>query len=557
VESAVTVVDSGGEQRSGAPRRPALSVVVPVYDGATSIVENVAVIRRAVTAAVDGDVELIVVSDGSIDDTAELLLGTRAESGARVIHYDRNLGKGYAVRAGALAATGDWVAFIDADLDLDPASIPTYLRVARDEQLDVAIGSKRHPDSVVHYPRARRIASWCYQQLNRVLFRLDVRDTQVGLKVISRDVVDNVMPLLLVKQFAFDLELLAVAHALGYRRVRELPVSLDYRFTGSGVRSAAVAKALVDTAAIFYRLRILHTYQRKQALLGRGVADRQAGFLPAVTLVGADENVAHRLDYAAIDLAAAGDTDERAREARGELVAMLAPGARPAGNWLTAASAFFVRPEVSAVVVPEMAPHHGPLRTIAAAAVLESRLGAGSPRIRYSPGNVRVVVDHPAPSVVARREDYVAALDEGVPRERLAAWLSTQGKEVVYTPETMIVDTPAPLFGPHLRSVASYARSRGIAARLTRGRSFTLLRLVTLLPLAGAVAAIPLVVAGGTARTVGIVLLLVYAGAVLLGAVTGALRFRSLRVGLLAAPAFVASHAAYVAGFVAGVARGR
>ena len=88
------------------------------------------------------------------------------------------------------------------------------------EQLDFAIGSKRHADSVVHYPRSRRIASWLYQQLNRVLFRLDVRDTQVGVKVFSRGVVDEVVPLLLVKQFAFDLELLAVATALGHGRIQ-------------------------------------------------------------------------------------------------------------------------------------------------------------------------------------------------------------------------------------------------------------------------------------------------------------------------------------------------
>ena len=105
------------------------------------------------------------------------------------------------------------------------------------ENLDFAIGSKRHPDSDVHYPRSRRIASWLYQQLVRVLFRLDVRDTQVGLKVFRREVAEQVLPLLLVKRFAFDLELLAVSRALGFGRIRELPIRLDYRFTGSGVRS--------------------------------------------------------------------------------------------------------------------------------------------------------------------------------------------------------------------------------------------------------------------------------------------------------------------------------
>src|SRR5439155_2056295 len=234
--------------------RPLLTVVVPVYNGGDEVTDNVGTIQRAVEAGLPGQsIEVVVVSDGSVDGTRERLLEARSEA-VRVIHYDRNLGKGYAVKAGALAARGDWVALVDADLDLDPASIPIYLEVARREQLDFAIGSKRHPDSLVHYPLARRVASWLYQQLNRLLFRLDVRDTQVGLKVFSRDVVDDVLPLLLVKQFAFDLELLAVATALGHSRVRELPVRLNYRFTGSALGSSSVLRALWDTAAVFYRL---------------------------------------------------------------------------------------------------------------------------------------------------------------------------------------------------------------------------------------------------------------------------------------------------------------
>src|SRR5262249_395135 len=275
---------------------PLLTVVVPVYNGGDEVVDNVAEIKRAVSERLAGEgVEIVVVSDGSIDDTAERLLAARIDTGIRVIHYDRNLGKGYAVRAGALASHGAWVALVDADLDIDPSSIPAYVEIAQLEGLDFAIGSKRHPDSVVHYPRSRRVASWCYQQLNSVLFQLDVRDTQVGLKVFSRRVVEDVIPLLLVKRFAFDLELLAVAKALGYGRVRELPVRLDYRFTGSGVRSKAVLLGLWDTAAIFYRLRILRTYSRKRRLLARALRIGPEA-LPLVGFVG-DPNAAEALDY--------------------------------------------------------------------------------------------------------------------------------------------------------------------------------------------------------------------------------------------------------------------
>src|SRR5205823_1581992 len=179
------------------------------------IVAHVGVIRRAVAAGVpEEEIEVIVVSDGSIDGSAERLLESRDE-GIRVIHYDRNLGKGYAVKAGALASHGEWVALVDADLDLDPGSIPSYLEVARRESLDFAIGSKRHPESLVHYPRSRRIASRCYQELNRLLFRLDVRDTQVGLKVFSRAVVDGVPALKDVSLSVAGGEIVAVAGVAG------------------------------------------------------------------------------------------------------------------------------------------------------------------------------------------------------------------------------------------------------------------------------------------------------------------------------------------------------
>ena len=88
------------------------------------------------------------------------------------------------------------------------------------------------------------------------------------------------LPLLLVKRFAFDLELLAVSRALGFGRIEELPIRLDYRFTGSGVRSLAVVRALVDTAAIFYRLRILRYYQREADARG-GVRLDAAARLPS------------------------------------------------------------------------------------------------------------------------------------------------------------------------------------------------------------------------------------------------------------------------------------
>ncbi|PWU25336.1 MAG: hypothetical protein C5B48_01845 [Candidatus Rokuibacteriota bacterium] len=530
--------------------RPLLTVVVPVYNGGDRVVENVETIRRAVAEGLPGEeLELIVVSDGSIDDTGERLLATRSAE-TRVIHYDRNLGKGYAVKVGALASRGEWIAMVDADLDLDPAAIPDYLRVARRDGLDFAIGSKLHPDSVVSYPRSRRVASWCYQQLNRALFRLEVRDTQVGLKVFRRPVVEEVLPLLLVKQFAFDLELLAVATTLGHARIAELPVRLEYRFSGSQLGSRAVARALWDTVAIFYRLRILRTYQRKRALLGAAGA-LPPEQLPPVELIG-DAEARDRLDYARLQVGTEGTPPGPA-----ELCAILEPSARPASNWVSATVPYFGDRDVAAVVAPTVAPLEGPLRAQVAAAVLESRLGGGSRRSGHFPGNVRVVSDHPAGTVVVRRADYAAALESGVDGERLVAWLAERGRRTIYTPDTSVSAAPPPLVGPHLRGTVAHARARGVAARRSAGTSMSRATALSLAPAAGAVVGASLLAAGGDARRVGAGLIAVYGATVSGFALLAGVRFRSPSVGLFAVPALVATQGAYVAGFVAGIARGR
>jgi glycosyltransferase involved in cell wall biosynthesis len=520
-----------------------LTVVVPVYNGGDEIVENVEQIRSRIVAGLpEADVEVIVVSDGSIDGTAERLLESRAERGIRVIHYDRNLGKGYAVKAGGRAAHGDWIALVDADLDLDPAAIPGFVAVARGEELDFAIGSKRHPDSVVHYPRSRRAASWCYQQLNRLLFRLDVKDTQVGLKVFSRRVADDVLPLLLVKRFAFDVELLAVARSRGYGRVRELPVRLDYRFSGSGVGSLAVLGALWDTAAVFYRLRILRTYERKRLLFHRPVRTEDAS--PLVSIVGGPADTA-LLDYPRLDVAVG--------EPRGQLVAILAPSSRPAGNWISAAVPFFADPRVAAVVVPAVASIEGTLGGRLAAAVLESRLGSGSRRSLYFPGNVRLVSDHPAADIVIRRTDYLAAKGEGVDAAELVAWLAERGRSTVYTPDASVSASPPPLLRPHLAATMRHARARGVAARRTRGASLSLASALSFAPAAAAVLGTAFALAGGGLRDAGLVLLLAYAAALGVSAIHAAARFRSLLVGVLMPPAIVAGQAVYLIGFLRGL----
>ena len=206
--------------------------------------------------------EVIVVDDGSVDGTFDAASSVAApDSNVKVIRYANNSGKGHALKHGFGFAQGDLVLFLDADSDLPPAQIPRFLDYLQDGDSDVIIGSKRHPESNIRYPLSRRVLSRAYGVLVACLFGLHATDTQTGIKLFRREVLDRTFPRVKVKRYAFDLEILANAARLGYR-VREVPVDLNYRFR-SRINPRAVLSIFVDTMAILYRMRVLHYYDQE------------------------------------------------------------------------------------------------------------------------------------------------------------------------------------------------------------------------------------------------------------------------------------------------------
>jgi glycosyltransferase involved in cell wall biosynthesis len=251
-----------------------VSLVLPVRDGEAFIAASLAEVARTLDG-LGRPYELIVVSDGSRDgtiDAAESL----AHPAVRVFHYPQHQGKGFAISLGLAQARGRFVGWLDADLDIHPDFVTRALEEFERGEADAVIGSKRHPESDVDYPRIRRFYSWGFQVLVRALFRLEVRDTQVGAKLFRREMLDTVLPLLLIKRYAFDVEVLAVGAVFGFDRVRELPVRLDYRFTGSGINSPEVRRMLVDTLAIAYRIHLRRWYVRRFASEQRERREQEA-----------------------------------------------------------------------------------------------------------------------------------------------------------------------------------------------------------------------------------------------------------------------------------------
>jgi glycosyltransferase involved in cell wall biosynthesis len=574
-----------------APARPTLSVVAPAFNQAGTIYDSLGeIVARLRTLGIDH--ELIVVSDGSADATLAELARHR-ENGVRVLGYDRNLGKGYALRTGSAAARGEYVAWIDSDLDLDPLLVGDFLRRAVEGGLDVVAGSKRHPDSQVSYPTRRRVYSWLYQQLVGVLFDLDVRDTQVGMKLFRREVLEEVMPVVLVKRYAFDLEVLAVARRFGFERIAEAPIRLDYQFGASGVNWRAIVAALWDTAAVFYRLRLLRYYDRRRVLAHRiaqhrdaprpslslllapAAADlglaaavgRLAGAAPAGTPVivawpeDADPEAA-RTALPGVELVAVppGTRSERIAAAlsqvRTDVVALVDEAARPMDGWAEAALALLADPGVGAVVGPTVARLGGDLRGAAAGVLSESRLGVGGTRIRHHVGRLREVGDFPARNLFARTAALRRAVEEGHPidDDLCAALHRRHGLSVMCSPDVVVTTAPAPLFRPHLVSMHRVGVDRGrriAGGRRPRARHLAPAGLVAL------VASGPLAARAGRgpARAWRVAMAAYGAALAGFGAVMVVLHRRPKLAGLAVVGA-AASHAAFGVGLIRGVALG-
>lgn len=238
-----------------------VSVVMPAYKQENTICEDIIRVKK-ILESLKLNYEIVVVADGTLDATYDRAK-TLEEPCVRVFGYPgRNRGKGYALRFGAAKAGGDRVVFLDAGMDIDPSGIAMLLAHMDWYQADAVIGSKRHPVSRVEYPLVRRITSIGYQLLVKLLFGLNVKDTQTGLKIFRRQLLEKVMPRLLVKDYAIDIEILAVAHHLGYKRIYEAPVSVTHNFASLTQRSIirVIFKMLRDTLAVFYRLKIRHYY---------------------------------------------------------------------------------------------------------------------------------------------------------------------------------------------------------------------------------------------------------------------------------------------------------
>jgi len=241
-----------------------LSVIVPAYKQENTIRQDIYSIYDTLEQ-IRYPYELILVVDGTKTDKTFQEARKCHLKKLSVIGYPHNRGKGYALRYAMARSKGDYVAFIDSGMEIDPNGISMLLEHMEWYQADIIVGSKQHPASQVIYPIDRKIISFGAHLISKYLLGINIHDTQAGLKIFKRKVLEKVLPRLLVKSYAFDLEILSVSSFLGFNKIYEAPIKLNYAFESltHATGLATIFNCLKDALAVFYRLKILHYYDDK------------------------------------------------------------------------------------------------------------------------------------------------------------------------------------------------------------------------------------------------------------------------------------------------------
>lgn len=226
-----------------------LSVIMPAFNEENHIYANVLQVCDALKGL---DFEVIVVDDGSHDDTfQEIQRATAVGSPVQAVHQPVNRGKGASLFHGFEFAVGKYIVFLDADLEIRPENIKIILQKLNESDADLVIGTKI--PKLGQMPVARRIMSLVYRELVSLLFGLSLRETQTGIKLFRREVLDVCIPRLRVSRFAFDVELLVAASRFGYR-IAEFPVEVGFSRQSSfqRIKPLQIAGQLWDTLLIYY-----------------------------------------------------------------------------------------------------------------------------------------------------------------------------------------------------------------------------------------------------------------------------------------------------------------
>lgn len=237
------------------------SIIIPIYGNKPNIKNNFKKIFKELKGRKSfylRNWEVIAVIDGKDNETYKVLKSFK-ESNFSIYQYNENMGKGYALLYGFKKSKGNYITFLDADGDIPFKQIFNFFPYLATG--DVVIGSKRHPFSQLDYPLFRKILSKGFQILSFIILGSRIKDTQSGLKIIKREVLDVLSPLIKINRFTFDLELCFLAGKHGFRIV-EVPIKIEYRGS-STVGYKTIFNMFFDLIKIRFWYSVKKVYQNK------------------------------------------------------------------------------------------------------------------------------------------------------------------------------------------------------------------------------------------------------------------------------------------------------
>ncbi|MBR5548270.1 MAG: glycosyltransferase, partial [Kiritimatiellae bacterium] len=408
--------------------------------------------------------------------------------------------KGAALRAGFDASTGEYVMLLDGDLDINPKQTPWFFEAMVEKGADIVIGSKRHKRSVVQYPWHRRFVSWVYFTLVRIFVGLPITDTQTGMKLFRREVLGESLGRMLVKTYAFDLELLAIAHQRG-AKIAEAPVVIRFGNKFGALKANTVKTMALDSLAVFYRLRVLRYYAKAEVppkldhdpLVSVVIACPRRSWMLDECLAalgnqsyrnfevivlpdgmdgssGAPAPMPKDVKLSVVPTGKVRPAEKRnlgIKAAKGEIIAFIDDDAYPDAHWLEYAVRYFGDETIGAVGGPGVTPPGDSFLARMGGRVYDNLLVSGNYRYRYKAGGVRRDVDdYPSCNLFVRKsllDSFGGYRTDFWPGEDtlLCKDIVDAGKRIVYDPWVVVCHHRRPLFGAHLRQLGRYAFHRG------------------------------------------------------------------------------------------------
>lgn len=486
-----------------------VSILVPVYNMEKNIERNINILTEKISPFIS-NFEIIISDDGSEDNSKNVIEKICNENKDIIGVYSKeNHGKGNALKRACEIANGKYIIFCDGDMEIDPSQLENFFDIMHKENADIVIGSKRHKNSVVNYSNVRKLISFVYFMFVKIFFHLPIQDTQTGLKLFKREAIINVFPRILVKAFAYDLEVLVACNSNG-KKIASAPVIVNPNRHFGFIKLSVLWKTFIDTLAIFYRLNIVKFYkdlfeelksdklvsiiiplkkindyikEETKYLLEQTYKNFEVIILPdSFSEEEIDLDIFRDKRIKIIETGAIPPALKRAKgveNSNGEILAFLDDDTYPEKDWLKNSLRAMETKNINALGGPAITSPKDNFSKQISGLIYGSALMSGKHKARYIPDKVQYVNDYPSCNFIITKELYkrVGGFDgEYWPGEDtiLCNNIMKANEKILYTPEALVYHHRRDLLFGHFKQLKGYAWHRGYFVKKFGGNSFEL-----------------------------------------------------------------------------------